>query len=110
MAYEEELAERIRDLVLGEPGVTERRMFGGLGFMVDGNLAVSASSQRGLLVRVDPDAHEALLAEPHASPFEMRGRRMSGWLHVDPAGLRDDGALREWLARGVDFARSLPAK
>jgi TfoX/Sxy family transcriptional regulator of competence genes len=110
VAYDEELAERMRDLLLGEPGVSEKRMFGGVGFMVDGNLAVAASSRGGMLVRVDPDAHEALLGEPHAAPFEMRGRSLRGWLFVDPAGLRGDEQLEEWVGRGVDFARSLPSK
>jgi TfoX/Sxy family transcriptional regulator of competence genes len=109
MPYEEHLAERIRELVDGEPGIAEKRMFGGLAFLAEGNLAVAASGQGGLLVRVDPEEADALLAEPGAAPFEMRGRSMSGWMRVDASGL--EGAdLTRWVERGLDFARSLPAK
>ena len=110
MAYDEELAHRIRALIGGEPGVTEQRMFGGLAFLVGGNMAVAASGQGGLMVRVDPDRTEALVAEPHARPFEMRGRPLSGWLRVDAEGVRTERELRPWVERGVAYARSLPAK
>ena len=110
MAYDEELANRIRDLMADEAGVTEKRMFGGLAFLVGGNMAVSASGQGGLMVRVEPEDTDALLAKPHAQPFEMRGREMRGWLRVEPEGLRTDRRLAAWVTRGVAYARSLPPK
>jgi TfoX/Sxy family transcriptional regulator of competence genes len=110
VAYDEELAERIRELVQAEDGVTEMRAFGGLAFLIDGNMAVSASGQGGLMVRVDPAETEALLAEPHARPFEMRRRQMKGWLRVDGEGLRTESQLAQWVARGVSYARTLPSK
>jgi hypothetical protein len=110
MAYDEALANRIRELVLVEPGVAERRMFGGLAFLVDGNMAVSASGQGGLLLRVDPAETEELIADEHAQRFEMRGRAMDGWLRVAPEGVIDDASLRRWVAIGVAYARSLPPK
>jgi hypothetical protein len=110
MAYDEELANRIRELVLSEAGVTEQPMFGGLAFLVDGNMSVSASGRGGLLLRIDPDQTEALLRKPYARPFEMRGREMQGWLRVDPEGVRTKRQLERWVARGVAYARSLPAK
>jgi TfoX/Sxy family transcriptional regulator of competence genes len=110
VAYDEDLAKRIRELVLAEPGVTEKRMFGGLAFLIDGNMSVSASGQGGLLLRVDPAETDALLSRPHAYPFEMRGRLMQGWLRVDAEGLRTKRQLAQWVARGVAYARSLPSK
>jgi TfoX/Sxy family transcriptional regulator of competence genes len=107
MAYDEELAARVRDVLTGESGVTEKRMFGGLAFLVDGHLAVSASSRGGLLVRVDPAQGEALLEEPGVAPFEMRGRAMTGWLHVAAAAVEEDDALERWVGRGLGFARTL---
>ena len=110
MAYDEDLANRIRELVAGEPEVTEQRMFGGLAFLVGGHMSVAASGQGGLMVRVDPDDADALLAKPHARPFEMRGRPMRGWLRVDADGTTPEDALRPWVDRGVAYARSLPPK
>jgi len=110
MAYDEELAERIRMIVQGEPGLSEKRMFGGLAFLVNGNMAVSASGQGGLMVRVDPAGTEALLDEPKVRRMEMRGRQMDGWLRVDTTMVDEHEALRAWVRRGVDHARSLPAK
>jgi hypothetical protein len=110
VAYDEELAERIRELVIGEPGLAEKRMFGGLAFLINGNMSVSASGQGGLLLRVDPAKTDALLRRPHARPFEMRGRAMDGWLRVDPEGLRTKRELERWVSRGVAYARSLPSK
>jgi len=110
VAYDEDLANRIRDLVVSEPGVTEKRMFGGLAFLIDGNMSVSASGQGGLLLRVDPTETAALLSKPHAHPFEMRGRAMEGWLRVDAEGLRTKRQLERWVARGIAYARSLPSK
>jgi TfoX/Sxy family transcriptional regulator of competence genes len=110
MAYDEELANRLRELVQAERGVTEKRMFGGLAFMIDGNMAVGASSQGGLLLRVDPAETEALVADPNARRFEMRGRAMDSWLRIDTDSLSTDEELRQWVARGVAYARSLPPK
>ena len=105
MAYDEHLADRVRELIAGEPGVTEQRMFGGLAFLVAGNMSVAASGQGGLMVRIDPEQTDALLAEPHARPFAMRG-----WLRVDPEGVRTKRQLEAWVTRGVAYARSLPPK
>jgi TfoX/Sxy family transcriptional regulator of competence genes len=110
VAYDEDLANRIRELVLSQAGVTEKRMFGGLAFLIDGNMSVSASGQGGLLLRVDPAETDVLLGKPHAHPFEMRGRVMQGWLRVDADGLRTKRQLERWVARGVAYARSLPSK
>jgi TfoX/Sxy family transcriptional regulator of competence genes len=110
MAYDEDLANRIRELIAGEPDVTEKRMFGGLAFLVGGNMSVAASGQGGLMVRVDPDETDALVAKPHAAPFVMRGREMKGWLRVDDEGVRTKRQLEPWVKRGVAYARSLPAK
>jgi TfoX/Sxy family transcriptional regulator of competence genes len=110
VAYDEDLANRIRELVLSEPGVTEKRMFGGLAFLINGNMSVSASGQGGLLLRVDPGETDALLGKPHAHQFEMRGRPMQGWLRVDADGLRTKRQLERWVARGIAYARSLPRK
>jgi TfoX/Sxy family transcriptional regulator of competence genes len=110
MAYDEDLANRIRELVLTEPGVTEQRMFGGLAFLINGNMSVAVSAQGGVMLRVDPDETDALLGKPHARPFEMRGREMRGWLRVDAEGLRSKRQLERWVARGVAYAGSLPSK
>ncbi|MDQ3359707.1 MAG: TfoX/Sxy family protein [Actinomycetota bacterium] len=110
MAYDDELANRIREVVHGEPGLSEKRMFGGLAFLVDGKLAVSASSMGGLLLRIDPRVTERLVSEPHVGRFEMRGRQMDGWLRVDAEVLETDDELRRWVSHGVTYARSLPPK
>lgn len=110
MAYDEHLANRIRELLADEGGVTEKKMFGGLAFLIGGNMSVSASGQGGLLLRCDPAKTEALLRKPHAAPFEMRGRAMDGWLRVAPEGLRTKRQLAPWVELGVAYARSLPAK
>jgi TfoX/Sxy family transcriptional regulator of competence genes len=110
MAYDEDLANRIRELVGEEAGITEQRMFGGLAFLVGGNMAVAASGQGGLMVRVDPEETEALASKPHARPFEMRGREMQGWLRVDDEGVRTKRQLEPWVRRGIAFARALPPK
>jgi len=110
VAYDEELAGRIRELVAGEPSLTEKKMFGGLAFLVGGNMAVAASGQGGLLVRVDPAESDALVAGSNARPMEMRGRQMAGWLRVDAEDVRSDAELAEWVGRGAAYARSLPAK
>jgi TfoX/Sxy family transcriptional regulator of competence genes len=110
VAYDEELANRIRELLADEPAVTEKRMFGGLAFLIGGNLAVSASGQGGLLLRADPAESDALTEDRHASRAVMRGREMAGWLRVAPEAVTADDALRRWVAVGVRYARSLPAK
>ncbi len=110
MAYDEDLANRIRELIATEPGLSEKKMFGGLAFLINGNMSVSASGTGGLLLRVDPAETETLLSKPHAHPFEMRGRVMDGWLRVDGDGVRTKRQLERWVARGVGYARSLPAK
>ncbi|HET6817870.1 MAG TPA: TfoX/Sxy family protein [Mycobacteriales bacterium] len=109
MAYDEALAERVRAMLPDEP-VTEKKMFGGLAFLVGGNMSVAASGQGGLLVRVDPDETESLLREPGADLMEMRGRSMNGWLRVHPDVLDDDATLQRWVDRGVGYARTLPRK
>lgn len=109
MAYDHDLAERVRELVAVERGVDERRMFGGLAFLVNGNMSVAASSHGGLLVRVDPAESEALLDGERVRPMVMRGREMRGWLRVD-ATADDTDWLERWVGRGVSYARSLPAK
>ena len=110
MAVDEDLADRIRELIAGDPGVTEQRMFGGLAFLVLGNMSVAASGQGGLMVRVDPKDTQTLLAEPYARPFEMGGRELRGWLRVDAEGVRTRRQLDPWVRRGVEYARSLPPK
>ena len=109
MAYDEDLADRLRLLLAGQ-GVTEKKMFGGHAFLLDGHMAVAASGQGGILVRVEPAQLESLLAEPGAETFEMQGRPMKGWLRVDAAALDDDAVLRTWAERGLTFVRSLPPK
>jgi TfoX/Sxy family transcriptional regulator of competence genes len=110
VAYDEELADRIRELVAGEPDLTEKKMFGGLAFLIDGNMAVAASGQGGLMVRCDPDETDRLVAKNHARRFEMRGREMDGWLRVDDEGVKTKRQLEPWVKTGVAYARSLPPK
>ena len=110
MAYDEELADRIRAEVAGEKNLTEQKMFGGLAFLIGGHMAVAASGQGGLLLRCDPDQTEALLSEPGVEPMVMRGKEMQGWLRVDAEAVDDDAALRTWVGRGASYARSLPPK
>jgi TfoX/Sxy family transcriptional regulator of competence genes len=110
MAYDEDLANRVRELIAAEPGLAEQKMFGGLAFLIGGNMAVGVSGQGGLMVRVEPGETEALLAKPGARPFEMRGREMRGWLRVDAEEVRAERRLEPWVRRGVSYARSLPPK
>jgi TfoX/Sxy family transcriptional regulator of competence genes len=110
MAYDHELANRIREVVQGERGLTEKSMFGGLAFLIDGNMAASASGQGGMLLRIDPAETDALVSEPHVRRFEMRGREMNGWLRVDTEAIDTDADLRRWVSHGVAYARSLPPK
>jgi hypothetical protein len=108
--YDESLAHRIRSLVGAERGLEEKKMFGGLAFLVGGNMAVAASGQGGLLVRVDPAESATLIEMTPAEEMVMRGRAMAGWLRLESAEVAADDDLSAWVARGVDFARSLPAK
>ena len=110
MAFDEDLAARIRSLVSNERGLTEKRMFGGLAFLVDGNMAVTASGRGGLMVRVDPRQTDRLVRSAHVDRLEMRGREMDGWVRVDVDGVRTKRQLETWVARGVAYARSLPPK
>lgn len=110
MAYDEELAERIRSLVAGEDGVSERRMFGGLAFLINGNMSVSASGRGGLMLRCDPARSDDFVLRPHVGRMVMRDREMAGWLRVGAAALESDAELRRWVRVGVDYARSLAPK
>ncbi len=110
VAFDEELANRLRDLLVGERGLTEKRMFGGLAFLINGNMAISASGQGGVLVRVDPDETAQLVERAHVDRMNMGGREMNGWLRVAPEGIRTKRQLQSWATRGVTFARSLPPK
>lgn len=110
MAYDETLADRIEAHIADHPAVTSRKMFGGIGYMLHGNMAVGIHDD-SLMVRIDPDEHEAALSEPGVSGFGMPGRKpMRGWLEVDAEHLAGDGALERWIARGMQFAGSLPPK
>jgi len=110
MAYDEELAERLRDLMDSEPRLTEKKMFGGLAFLIAGNMAIAASGQGGVLVRVDPTESDAIIGTSNAELAVMRGRPMSGWLRVGPEHLRTRRQLTRWARLGSAYARSLPPK
>lgn len=110
MAYDEELANRIREILADTANIDEKRMFGGLAFLVNGNMAVAASGQGGLMVRVPPEDTAALLARDHVEPMVMAGREARGWLRVGDGGIRTLRQLRPWVVRGVDYAGGLPAK
>jgi len=110
VAYDEDLAERIRGLLATDHDVVEKKMFGGLAFLIGGNMSVSASGQGGLLLRCDPEETDALVSRPHVSRFEMRGRAMDGWLRVDADAVEDDDELQGWVTHSVAYARSLPPK
>lgn len=110
MAYDEKTAERVRKVLSGRRDVAEKKLMGGLCFMVKGAMCCSVSGRGGLLVRVGPEAFERMLGEPHVQPMEMRGRTMTSFVRVMPDGYRTEAALRKWVQRGVDFALTLPAK
>ena len=110
MAYDEELADRIRELVAGENSLTEQKMFGGLAFLIGGNMAIAASGQGGLLVRVDPEESDELVSTTEAETMVMRGREMRGWLRVASEHVGTKEQLAEWVERGTSYARSLPPK
>ena len=109
MAYDEELAERVRGLLPSEP-VGEQAMFGGLAFLVGGHMALAVSGQGGLMVRCDPAESDRLLAEPGASRMEMRGKEMAGWLRVTAEAVADDDALERWVRVGTTYAGTLPPR
>jgi TfoX/Sxy family transcriptional regulator of competence genes len=109
MAYDEGVAQRVREAVDGNPGVTEKKMFGGLAFLLGGNMAVGIV-KHDLMVRVGPASYEECLRLPHARPMDFTGKPMRGLVYVAPAGHESDDGLREWVARGIAFAGSLPAK
>jgi TfoX/Sxy family transcriptional regulator of competence genes len=110
VAYDEELAARIRKRLANEANLAEKKMFGGLAFLIGGNMAVAASGQGGLLVRVDPDESDTLVKTTPARLMEMRGRSMKGWLRVDDADVESDDELAQWVDRGASYARTLPPK
>ena len=110
MSVDAELAERVRDELMGEAGATEKAMFGGLAFLLDGNMAVGITSTGELMVRVGVDGEGEALADPHARRFDMTGRPMTGWILVERAGLETEAELNAWVRQGVEFARGLPAK
>jgi TfoX N-terminal domain len=110
MAYDTELADRIRELLGAEKGVEEKRMFGGLAFLINGNMSVAASGRGGLMVRVPPDATDRLLTRQHVEPMVMAGRETRGWLRVSVDGVETKRQLQSWVSRGVDYAKTLPPK
>jgi TfoX/Sxy family transcriptional regulator of competence genes len=110
MAYDEALADRIRELVAAHQGVTEQRMFGGLAFLLNGNMAIAASGGGGVLVRVDPAQSAKIVASTNATPMEMRGKKMAGWLRVATEDVRTKRQLAKWTDLGIAYAASLPAK
>jgi len=110
VAYDEELADRIREQIGDEPNLTEKKMFGGLSFLIGGNMAIAASGQGGLLVRVDPEESDALVSTTEATTMEMRGREMKGWLRVPSEHMGTKEQLAQWVERGTSYARSLPPK
>jgi TfoX/Sxy family transcriptional regulator of competence genes len=110
VAYDEVLAQRIRELVAGSDGLTEKKMFGGLAFLVGGNMAIAASGQGGILVRVDPEETTSLVANTAAEVMVMRGRPMEGWLRVSAEHVQTSRSLAPWVKRGTQYAATLPAK
>jgi TfoX/Sxy family transcriptional regulator of competence genes len=110
MPYDEDLANRLREVLAEEDGVTEKKMFGGLAFLVDGHMSVSASGRGGLLARIDPEQSEAMLKKEHVALMEMRGRTMDGWLRIAPEGVKTKRQLESWVGRSVGYVRTLPPK
>jgi TfoX/Sxy family transcriptional regulator of competence genes len=110
VAYDEDLADRIRELIAGEDSVSEQKMFGGLAFLISGNMAIAASGGGGVLVRADPAESDAIVTKTNASPMVMRGKEMRGWLRVGEADVRTKRQLAKWVGIGTSYARSLPAK
>jgi TfoX/Sxy family transcriptional regulator of competence genes len=110
VSYDEELADRIRQVLWAEPGLVEKRMFGGLAFLIGGHIAVAASRDGRLMLKIDEDELEAALALPHVTAMVMRGREMTGWVRIDADALEDEQELITWIDHGTAYARSLPAK
>jgi TfoX/Sxy family transcriptional regulator of competence genes len=110
MAYDEALADRVREIVAASGEFSEQKMFGGLAFMVAGHMAVAASARGGIMLRVDPDQADELLAKPFCEPFEMRGKPVDGWLRVQADGVKTKRQLERWVMRGVEYARTLPPR
>jgi TfoX/Sxy family transcriptional regulator of competence genes len=110
MAYDEDLVNRLRELLAAERGIEEKRMFGGLAFLINGNMAVAASGRGGLMVRVPPEDTTALVARDHVEPMVMAGRETRGWIRVEDPGMRTKRQLTSWVTRGVNYAKSLPSK
>ena len=110
MPYDTDLADRIRELIGHERGVEEKRMFGGLAFLINGNMSVAASGRGGLMVRVPPDETDKLVAREHVEPMVMAGRETRGWVRVSVDGVKTKRQLQSWVSRGVDYAKTLPAK
>ncbi len=110
MAYDEELADRIREFLAGETDLREQKMFGGLAFLIGGNMAIAASGEGGILVRADPEQSDSIVAKTAARPLKMRGREMRGWLRVDAAAVASKPSLERWVEVGTAYARSLPPK
>lgn len=108
MPYDQTLAERIRKAP-GNPGLLEKKMFGGVGFLLNGNMACGVH-QQSLMVRISKENHQAALTQPGVRPFDMTGKPMAGWILVDPEGIASDDDLNHWIEQGVAFATSLPAK
>lgn len=109
MAYDEGLAHRIREILHEQPGLVEKKMFGGVGFMLHGNMACGVNKEN-LIVRIGPDKYEVAMTGPNTRPFDLTGRPMTGWVIVEPDGFESDAALKHWVQQGVDFALSLPPK
>jgi TfoX/Sxy family transcriptional regulator of competence genes len=110
MAYDKALADRVREIVATAGAFSERKMFGGLAFMVEGHMAVAASREGGIMVRVDPGQTDELLAKPFCRPFEMRGKPIDGWLRVDAEGVKTKRQLQRWVLRGVTYAQAQPPR
>ena len=110
MAYDAQLADRIRELLLFDPDVAEKRMFGGLSFLINGHIAVAVSGRGGLLMRAEREQREQLLAMPYVEPWMMRGRELEDWVRVGEEAVAEDADLRWWVGAGVDLARALPPK
>jgi TfoX/Sxy family transcriptional regulator of competence genes len=110
MAYDEDLANRLRELLADEDGITEKKMFGGLAFLLHGHMTVSASGKGGVLARIDPDDTEAALKRPHVTKMVMGGRSMDGWIRVAPEGVRTKRQLEAWVRRSLAFVKTLPPK
>jgi TfoX/Sxy family transcriptional regulator of competence genes len=106
--YDEELADRVQELLVLEPDVVEKRMFGGIAFLIGGHIAAAVSSSGGLLMRCEHEDTDELLEMPHVEPFVMRGKPMRGWLRVGGEAVAEDDDLKRWVDSGVGYARSLP--